>query len=112
MSNVRQIRESDPVDCSDEIRSSQQNRKFHAMVRDISEQVEWAGASMDPEDWKRILLAAKYEQEVVPNPLDPMGRFIVRNKRRSRGLTIPEMHEFLMEIQVFGDEHGVKWGAQ
>lgn len=111
MSNVRQLREGDAVEC-DEIRSLGQNRKFHAMVRDISDQVEWAGVKMDPEDWKRVLLAAKYEQEVVPNPLDPMRGFIVRNKRRSRGLTIPEMHEFLMEIQVFGDEQGVTWGAQ
>jgi hypothetical protein len=94
---------------SDEIRNDAQNRKFHAMVRDIAEQLEWAGQKMDEEDWKRLLLAAKYEQEVVPNPLDSQRGFIVRNKRRSRGLTVPEMAEFITEIQVFGDERGVKW---
>ena len=97
---------------SDEIRNHAQNRKFHAMVRDIAAQVEWAGQLMDEEDWKRILLAAKYEQEVVPNPLDPMRGFIVRNKRRSRGLTVPEMAEFITEIQVFGDEQGVVWADE
>lgn len=96
-------------DRSDEIRSGEQNKKFHAMVADIAKQVQWAGAFMDAEDWKRLLLAAKYQQEVVPNPLDPMRGFIVRNKRRSRGLTVPEMAEFISEIQVFGDEQGVVW---
>lgn len=96
----------------DEIRSNAQNRKFHAMVRDIADQLEWAGAKMDAEDWKRIFLAAKYEQEVVPNPLDPQRGFIVRNKRRSRGLTVPEMAEFITEIEVFGNEHGVRWSDE
>jgi hypothetical protein len=105
-------RESDPVnfDRSDEIRSLEQNKKFHAMVRDIARQVKWADMLMDEEDWKRLLLAAKYDQRVVPNPLDPHARFIVVNLRRSRGLTIPEMQEFLEEIQVFGNERGVEWG--
>lgn len=94
---------------SDEIRSAEQNRKFHAMVRDIARQVKWAGEMMDEGDWKRLLLAARYGQAVVPNPLDPQRGFIVRNNRRSRGLTVPEMADFITEIQVFGDEHGVAW---
>lgn len=97
-------------DRSDEIRSLEQNKKFHAMVGDIAKQVKWADDFMDEEDWKRLLLAAKYEQQVVPSPLGP--GFVVMNKRRSRGLTVPEMAEFLMEIQVFGDERDVKWGAE
>ncbi len=95
----------------DEIRSTSQNRKFHAMVRDIADQVKWAGDYMDAEDWKRLFLAAKWQQKVVPNPLDPHGAFVVVNTRRSRGLTVPEMAEFILEIQIFGDEQGVKWGG-
>jgi hypothetical protein len=98
------------VSRDDEIRTSEQNRKFHAVVRDIAAQVKWAGDWMDEEDWKRILLAAKYGQEVVPNPL--AAGFIVRNARRSRGLTVPEMAEFITELVVFGDEQGVKWSEQ
>ena len=96
----------------DEIRSSAQNKRFHAMVRDIAEQVKWAGDFMDEEDWKRLFLAAKYQQKVVPNPLDPHGAFVVVNVRRSRGLTIPEMADFMTEIEVFGIEHGVAWSDQ
>lgn len=94
----------------DEIRSPEQNRKFHAMVRDIAAQVEWAGDFMDEEDWKRLFLAAQYGQKVVPNPLDPQAKFIVVNTRRSRGLVVPEMADLIGEIQAFGDERGVRWG--
>jgi hypothetical protein len=97
------------MDRSDEIRSLEQNKRFHAMVADIADQVEWAGEKMDREDWKRLLLAAKYGQRVVPNPLDPQSAFIVTNLRRSRALSVPEMREFMDEIEAFGAEHGVKW---
>lgn len=108
------VREDDPAvgDRSDEIRSLEQNKKFHAMVRDLAKQVKWAGAYMDEEDWKRMLLAAHYEQRMVPNPLHPTRPFIVVNKRRSSGLVVSEMAEFITEIQVFGDERGVTWGAE
>lgn len=112
MSNVRQLREGDAIDCSDEIRSTQQNRKFHAMLSDIAHQLEWAGDKMDAEDWKRLLLAAKYGQQVVPNPLDGAAGFVVKNTRRSRGLTVDEMSDFIMEIKVFAETQGVKWGLE
>jgi hypothetical protein len=97
------------MDRSDEIRSLEQNKRFHAMVADIADQLEWAGEKMDREDWKRLLLAAKYQQRVVPNPLDPHGAFIVVNLRRSRALSVPEMREFMDEIEAFGAERGVVW---
>lgn len=96
----------------DEIRTAAQNKKLHAMIRDIAEQVEWAGAKMDEKEWKLVLLAAMYEQEVIPNPFGPSRGFIVRNKRRSSGLAIPEAADFITEIEVFGDEQGVVWRDQ
>lgn len=95
---------------SDEIRSWAQNRRFHAMVRDVAEQVKWAGDFMDEEDWKRLFLAGMWGQRVVPNPLDPQSAFIVVNTRRSRGLVKPEMADLITSIQAFGDERGVVWG--
>lgn len=93
----------------DEIRSREQNRKFHAMVRDVSRQVKWAGDFMDEEDWKRLFLAAAHGQRVVPNPIDPQATFIVVNKRRSSGLVKREMADLIAEIEVFGNEQGVRW---
>lgn len=93
----------------DEIRTLEQNKKFHAMVSDIARQVKWAGERLEPEDWKRLLLAAKYGQQVVPNPLSASAGFIVMNNRRSKALTVAEMSEFIAEIEVFGIEQGVDW---
>lgn len=108
--------ESDPIDFATgeilDIRSSGQNRRFHAMCRDLSNQVKWAGAFMDAEDWKRLLLAAHYGQRMVPNPLHPTKPFVVVNTKRSRELERGDMADLLSEMQVFGDERGVKWGAE
>lgn len=93
----------------DEVRSLEQNRKFHAVIRDVAEQVEWAGDHMDAEDWKRLFLAAAHGQKTVPNPLDPQAPFVVVNNRRSRGLVVPEMADLITQIVIFGDERGVKW---
>lgn len=99
-------------DRSDEIRTLEQNAKFHAMVGDIAKQVSWAGEAMDEEDWKRLFLAAVHGQKTVPNPFNPQATFIVINTRRSRGLVVPEMSDLISEIQAFGDERGVKWGRE
>jgi hypothetical protein len=91
-----------------EIRDRGHNARFHAMVRDIAKQVKWAGELLGEEDWKRLLLAAKFGQKVVPNPLTGIG-FLVMNERRSRTLTNAEMEEMIGEIEAFGAEHGVDW---
>ena len=91
-----------------EIRSQDHSARFHSMVRDISRQVEWAGEKLGEEEWKRLLLAAKYGQKVVPNPITGIG-FVVLNTRRSRSLTNAEMEELLGELEAFGAERGVDW---
>ena len=93
---------------TDRSRSNEQNKKFHAMLGDIAKQVKWADEFIDAEDWKRLMLAAKYQQRIVPNPLGYPG-LIVMNVRRSKSLTVEEMNEFLCEIEAFGAEHGIDW---
>lgn len=92
----------------DEVRDLTHNARFHAMVRDIAKQVKWAGELLGEEDWKRLVLAAKFGQKVVPNPLTGIG-FVVMNERRSRSLTNAEMEEMLGELEAFGAEHDVDW---
>jgi hypothetical protein len=89
------------------LRSIDQNKKFHAMVKDISDQVEWAGEKMDPEDWKRLILAAAYGQKCVPNPFG--GSFVVINTKRSRDLPMPSMADLITQMLAFGNERGVEW---
>jgi len=90
-----------------EFRNNEQNRKFHAMVRDIADQVEWAGERMDTEDWKRLILAGAYGQKVVPNPLGE--GFVIRNNRRSSTLRMGEMADLITQMLAFGNERGVQW---
>lgn len=91
----------------DVARSAEQNKKFHAMCRDLARQLKWAGMNWGEEDWKRLLLAAKFEQKVVPSPLG--HGFIVMNNRRSRELSLEQMTELIGETEAFGIENGVDW---
>jgi hypothetical protein len=92
---------------SDELLTREQQKKFHAMIRDISRQVEWAGAMMDEHEWKLIILAGAYGQHVIPNPIG--DGFIVRNKRRSRDTLKPDMAQLITQLEAFGAERGVQW---
>jgi hypothetical protein len=80
------------------------------MVRDIARQVEWAGEMMDEHEWKLLILAAAYGQDVVPNPFG--GGFVIRNKRRTRSLPMSGengMADLITQLYAFGAERGVEW---
>lgn len=94
---------------ADEIRTAAQNARLHAMIRDISEQLPWAGEFRDEEYWKRLILGAAYGQDVVPNPFDESAPPVVVNKRRSRGLVVPETADLITQLQILGDDKGIKW---
>lgn len=95
---------------NDPTRTHEQNKKFHAMCSDISKQLSWGGSRWNPEDWKRILLAAKFGQKVVQNPFG--YDVVIVNKERSRDLSMKEMAELIGEIEAFGVMEGVKWTDQ
>jgi hypothetical protein len=93
-------------------RSLPQNARLHAMLTDISEQVEWCGQRLDMEGWKRLTLGAFYGQLCLPNPFDPQGAPVVVNKRRSSKLSKSgddSMADYLTQLEAFGVERGVKW---
>jgi len=60
---------------------------------------------MDPEDWKRIFVAAIYGQKVVPN-LDGDG-FVVLNTKTS-SMTIPECTPVIERIIAWAVDNDVK----
>lgn len=39
-------------------RSSEQNRKLHALIADVARQATWAGTKQDAETWKRLFVSA------------------------------------------------------
>jgi hypothetical protein len=91
-----------------ETRSLQQNARLWAMLTEISEQVEWYGRKLTPENWKHIFSAALKKQDVVPG-LD--GGFVVLGLSTSK-MTVGEMADLQTLMEAFGAEKGVKFSAE
>jgi hypothetical protein len=89
-------------------RSLDQNARLHAMLADISRQVDWYGRKLTPEAWKRVFSAALKKQDVVPGL---NGDFVVIGVSTSE-MSIKEMGELMELMEAFGAERGVVFGAQ
>lgn len=97
------------VEVRQETRSLRQNNYLHALIRDIAEQLAWAGAKRDGDTWKRLLVAAWLRArgesvEVLP-ALDGHGVDVVF--RRTSKLTRAECAELCEFIAAWGTERGV-----
>lgn len=89
----------------DEKRPDVCNRKMWAMLRDVSQQVEWYGRKLTDEDWKHIFSAAVQKQDAVPG-ID--GGFVVLgiSTRKQSQKWFSDLFEVM---HAFGAEHGVRW---
>lgn len=96
------------VEVKPETRSSAQNRRLWSMLTDISEQVEWYGRRLAPEDWKHVFTASIRKLDVVPN-LDGTG-FVALGLSTS-SMTKREMCDLQELMTAFGAERGVKFRA-
>lgn len=90
-----------------EVRSDAQNRRMWAMLRDISQQVDWHGNKLSEDEWKDVFTAAIKRQKVVPG-LD--GGFVVCGTRTSK-MTKSEMGELQDLIEAFGAQNEVQFSA-
>ena len=90
-----------------ETRSLQQNARLWAMLTDISQQVDWYGRKLSPENWKHVFSAALKKQDVVPG-LD--GGFVVLGLSTSK-MTVGEMADLQTLMEAFGAENGVRFTA-
>ena len=88
-----------------EKRTDAQNRRLWAMLRDISQQVDWHGNKLSDDEWKDVFTAALKRQKVVPG-LD--GGFVVCGQHTSK-MTKAEMSELQELITAFGAERGVSF---
>lgn len=99
------------VAISDEDRSTEQNAKLHAMLTDISGQVEHAGRKWNVLIWKRLLTAAWLREEGEAPQLIPAvdgNGFDVIYERTSK-LGVKKCASLIDWVQAFGDEHRVRW---
>jgi ABC-type cobalamin transport system ATPase subunit len=88
-------------------RSIEQNSRLWAMLTDVSEQVEWYGRKLTPEDWKHVFSAALHHQDAVPGI---NGGFVVLGRSTSK-MTVAEMCELQTLIEAFGADKGVRFRA-
>jgi hypothetical protein len=91
-----------------ETRTLEQNAALWAYLTDVSEQVDWYGNRLTPEEWKAVFSAALKKQKVVPG-ID--GGFVVCGQSTSR-MGKAEFSEMLELIQAFGAQHGVRFSEQ
>ena len=99
----RMVMEIKPV-----TRSLEQNAKMWAVLTDISEQVNWYGHKLSPDDWKHVLSATLRKQKAVPG-ID--GGFVVVGLSTSQ-MTIAEMSEMIELAHAFGADQGVHFHDQ
>jgi hypothetical protein len=100
------------VEVKPEKRSLAENAMLHALLTQISKQVEWAGKKRDVETWKRLLTAAWTRArgehiEMLP-ALDGHGVDIVF--RRTSQLTKAECAELIEFVLAWAAEHGIATG--
>lgn len=87
-------------------RTLEQNKRLWAMLTDISEQVNWHGHKLSPEDFKHMFSASLKQQRVVPN-IDGTG-FVVLGQSTSK-MTVKEMSEMIELMHAFGANHNVQF---
>ncbi|MAK56537.1 MAG: hypothetical protein CML17_11960 [Pusillimonas sp.] len=91
-------------------RTLEQSAKLHAMLGDISRQVQWPiNGSMEClsiDDWKAVITASlMQEKRMAPGV---RGGFVILGKRTST-MTVREMSEMIEFLYAFGAEHEVVW---
>lgn len=88
-----------PPKASDELTS-----RMHCAIRCVAQQLTWAGEKLCEEDWKRLFVAAVYQQRVLPSPNG--SGFVVLDRRTAR-MSGPMKYDLTEYIYAFGSERGV-----
>ena len=92
-------------------RTDEQNKKLHAMLKDLAEQVDHAGQKWSASVWKRLCVAAWLREEgknpaMIP-AIDGMGVDVLYEQTSK--LSIKRCASLLTWIEAYGAECGVKW---
>lgn len=99
-------------------RKNEQNEKYHAMIGDISKQVEHIGRKWDADDMKRLLVDEfADEMRLAGTPLHHDGRVapsfdgrrIVQLGMQTSDFYIKEASQFIEFLYAFGAQRDVKW---
>jgi hypothetical protein len=90
-------------------RSDVQNRKLHAMIEDLRQQIP-GGDQFTKEDWKlRLMHALRNETRFLPE-LEGAGQFPVGQKTSTLSKT--QFSALIEIIYAFGSKHDVVWSER
>ncbi|MCA0338957.1 MAG: recombination protein NinB [Proteobacteria bacterium] len=96
---AEKVPEGTIVEFRKKTRSHEQNAKMHAMLAEVSEQVDWYGSKLDPEDWKTMFTASLRKANVIPGidagTVVPLGL-------STSAMTVDEMSNLIELIYAFG----------
>ena len=84
-------------------RSNQANALMWALLTEISQQVEWYGQKLSPEDWKNVCTASLSQQQAVPG-ID--GGVVMIGLSTSQ-MNKAEFSELIELIYAFGAQQSV-----
>jgi hypothetical protein len=96
------------VTLGDRTRSLDQNAALWPALADISQQTDWHGIRLSPEEWKDLLSAGLKKTRVVTN-IEGNGFVILGQSTSKMGKR--EFSDLLDLIHAFGNERGVVWSA-
>jgi hypothetical protein len=95
-------------------RSDEANRRMHAMLRDIAKQVQWCGAMLSTEDWKRIATAMlkkdKFVRDVGEDGQPGNGLIVIG--AQTRDMSGKEIGLVIDWCDWFGTQHGIVWSDE
>lgn len=94
------------IEIKESKRTLEQNSKLWAMLKDISEQVNWHGYTMTSEEWKDFFTASMKKLKTVP---DIEGRGFIAVGLSTRSMSIKDMTFMIELMTAFGTEYGVKF---
>ena len=97
------------VTIAEPTRNLEQNAKMWAMLADLSEQTDWHGNKLNPEEWKDLLSAGLVQSKVVPNMTG--NGFVILGQRTSK-LSKSQFAALIELITAFAVERGVIFGDE
>ena len=97
------------VTIAEPTRNLEQNAKMWAMLADLSEQTDWHGNKLNPEEWKDLLSAGLVQSKVVPNMTG--NGFVILGQRTSK-MSKSQFAALIELITAFAVERGVVFGDE
>lgn len=95
-------------------RSDEQSALMHSMAGDLAKQVEWCGAKLSKDDWKRVATAMlkkdRFVRDVGQDGQPGNGLIVIG--AQTRNLSAKQMKLLTDWFEWFGAQHGVVWSHE